>query len=246
MITELISAIVTDTVVVSVTVLVIASELNVASAGCVLPVLVGVIAPSCIVGVIAVALLTNVTDTVLVLVVISVVCLVLGSYVTVTGILVPVSRCVIRPFGVVGVGAHYVCTNVTFTIVVFVGVRCFFSIINVTSADNLLVVLVSVGGVVLSVSVLTDLELTSCIVANTVVVIVDVVTLYSFFTLVAEKVLVLIYVLGAFNSSLASVTEEVTVGINVYSTGLVSGLTTGQCRQIHRTGCNRKATSDYC
>lgn len=225
---ELISAIIADTVVVIVAVLVVASKFNVTSAGCVLPVLFAIGGPSCIVGVIAVALLTNVTDTVVVLVVISVVCLVLGSYVTVTSILVPVSGFVIRPFGVVGVSAHYVCTNVTFAVVVRIGVRSFFSVVNVTSADNFLVVLVSVGGVVLRVSVFTDLELTSCIITNTVVVVVNVVALYSFFALITKKVLIFVYVLGTFNSSLASVTEEVTVGVNVYRTGLVCGLTTGQ------------------
>ena len=169
---------------------------------------------------VAVALLTYVTDTVLVLVVVSVVSLILNVYVTVTGVLVPVSSFVIGPLGIVGVCAGYVCTNVTFAVVIFVNVLALFGIVNVTSAYNLFVVLGFAGGVGVGVPVLTDLELTSLIVADTVVVVVNVVALYCFVTLVTEKVFVLVYMLSTFYCCLTSVTEKVTVGVYVNSTGL--------------------------
>ena len=140
--------------------------------------------------------------------------------VTVTGVSVPVSSSVIGPLGIVGMSTEGVLTNITFAVVVFVNVLAFFSVVDVTSADYLFVVLGLAGGVGVGESVLADLELTSIVVTNTVVVVVNVVALYCFVTLVAEKILVFVYVLSAFYSCLASVTEKVTVGVYVNSTGL--------------------------
>ena len=245
MIAELIFAIVTDTVVVCVAILVSGSELNGTSASCILPVLVGIKAPIGIVGVGTVALFANVANTVFILVIVSVIGLILRSYFALTSVFVPVRCCIVRPFGVISVSAHRVITHVAGTVVVAVGVISLLGIGDRATADNFFVVLGFCFGIIVRVSVCADLEFTVIVVTDSVEVIVNVVALYSFAASVTNKVLFfLVYVLGTLNLSTASVTDTVSrISIYVHGTSLCCVVLDAGNRYCASAEC--KTTNDY-